>query len=117
MNAVKPIRERLKLTQQALADGIGCSQGNIWQLERTDKPQALTSPLAISLIGFCREQGLHLSMDQVYGFEPLPEAPKGSEQPQPAQPSQESTDIAHGAASTERRSYERRERERRHGPS
>ncbi|WP_347614357.1 helix-turn-helix transcriptional regulator, partial [Comamonas thiooxydans] len=29
MHNLKSIRERLGLTQQALADGLGCTQGNI----------------------------------------------------------------------------------------
>lgn len=72
MNTIKAIRGKLKLTQQALADGIGCTQGNVWHYE-----QGKTVPpdMAKLLIEVARTHGLDLTLDQVYGMAPLPHVP------------------------------------------
>jgi putative transcriptional regulator len=70
MSNIKAIRERLELTQTALGDGIGCTQGNIGHYERG---QTLSSPMAKRLIDFAAERGLVLTFDHIYGDSPLPE--------------------------------------------
>lgn len=71
MSRIREIRERLGLTQQQLADGIGCTQGNVGHYE---KGQVLPTTRALVLKDFAASKGLALSMDQVLGLEPLPEA-------------------------------------------
>lgn len=68
MNNIKAIRERLDLTQQALADGIGCTQGNVGNYERG---QMLPPDMALKVIAFAASKGVTLTMGQVYGTEPL----------------------------------------------
>lgn len=76
MKNLKPIRERLGLTQQALAAGIGCTQGNIGHYELG---QMMPAPRARRLIEFAHGLGLPLSFDHVYGDIELPEiAPPSS---------------------------------------
>lgn len=70
MKNLKPIRERLGLTQQALAAGIGCTQGNIGHYERG---QLMPKPRAERLISFAQGLGLQLSYDHVYGDVALPD--------------------------------------------
>lgn len=72
MNAIKVIRERLALTQTALGEGMGCTQGNVGHYERG---QAVPPDAAMRLIVFARTHGLDLTMDQVYGLAPLPAEP------------------------------------------
>ena len=74
MTRFQEIRDRLGLTQDQFAKGIGCSQGNVWQIER--KGQRLMPDLAESVIAFSAENGLRLTLDQVYGRAPLPPEPK-----------------------------------------
>lgn len=84
MNTIKAIRERLGLSQLALGRGIGCTQGNVFHYERG---QTLMPDAAKRLITFCAEHGLILTMDQLYGLQPLPEptAPAPAPAPAPAQ--------------------------------
>lgn len=70
MSNLKSIRERLGVTQQALADGIGCTQGNIGHYERG---QTLPPRVAKELIDFAADMGLRITFDHVYGSMPLPE--------------------------------------------
>lgn len=70
MSRIKEIRERLRLTQSELAEGIGCSQGNVGFIERG--VQTLTPERAELLIDLAAKQGLTLTLDQVYGRVPLP---------------------------------------------
>jgi putative transcriptional regulator len=81
MNTIKAIRERLGLSQDALGRGIGCTQGNIFHYERG---QTLPPEAAKRVIAFSAERGLALTMDQLYGLQPLPEQPAA----QPQQPAQ-----------------------------
>lgn len=69
MNAIRPIRERLKLTQQALADALGCTQGNVGHYERG---QTLPPDVAKRLIEVAAQKGLRIGYDHVYGAIPLP---------------------------------------------
>lgn len=64
MHNLKPIRDRLGITQQAMADGIGCTQGNIGHYERG---QTLPPDMARKLIEFCATKGLRITFDHVYG--------------------------------------------------
>lgn len=77
MSTVKSIRERLNLTQAALAEKLGCTQSNVMHYER-DKPdrppQTVPPEMAKKLITVARESGIDLTMDQVYGLVPLPAA-------------------------------------------
>ena len=70
MNQVKAIRNLLRLTQSASADGIGCTQGNIHHYE---SGKDLPPKRALAVIEFASSQGLPLTMGQVYGIEPLPQ--------------------------------------------
>nr|WP_314710526.1 helix-turn-helix transcriptional regulator [uncultured Comamonas sp.] len=70
MANIKEIRTALHLTQQALADGIGCTQTNIGHYERG---QTVPPPMARRLIGFAGAHGLLLTFDHIYSDKPLPE--------------------------------------------
>jgi putative transcriptional regulator len=63
MNNFKTIRERLGLTQAALASGINCSQGNISAYERG---QTVPPDAAQRLIDFAATLGHPLSFNEVY---------------------------------------------------
>jgi putative transcriptional regulator len=69
MHNLKLIRERLCVTQQALAEGIGCTQGNVGHYERG---QTLLPEVAAKLIAFAASRGLRIGYDHVYGDMPLP---------------------------------------------
>ena len=69
MHNLKSIREHLGITQQALADGLGCSQGNINHYERG---QSLPSESARKLISFAARCGLNIGFDHVYDSAQLP---------------------------------------------
>ncbi|WP_183025656.1 helix-turn-helix transcriptional regulator [Variovorax sp. UMC13] len=63
MHNLKSIRDRLGVTQQVLAGGIGCTQGNVANLEAG---QALRPELAQKLVAFAKERGIELTFDDVY---------------------------------------------------
>lgn len=65
MNPLKKIRLKLDMTQQALADGIGCTQGNIGHYERG---QTIPPDRAIQIIKFAKKHGVKVSMDEIYGL-------------------------------------------------
>jgi putative transcriptional regulator len=69
MHNLKQIREALCVTQQALADGLGCTQGNVGHYERG---QSLPPEMARRLIAFAKGRGLPISFDHIYGDRPLP---------------------------------------------
>lgn len=71
MSTIKSIRERLGVTQSALAEELGCSQGNVGHYE---KGQTVPPDVAKRLIAFAAERGMELTMDQVYGLSSLPKA-------------------------------------------
>ena len=64
MNRIKTIREQLGLTQAALAEAIGCTQGNVFPYERG---QTVPPEVAKKLIGFAAGLGHALTYDDVYG--------------------------------------------------
>ena len=70
MHNVKPIRERLELTQKAFADALGCTQGNVANYERGQTPPP---KVALKVTEVAAARGLPLTMGQVYGVEPLPD--------------------------------------------
>jgi putative transcriptional regulator len=74
MSQIKEIRLRLRLTQEALGEVIGCSQGNVGFYERGD--QLLPVDRAEKLIDYAKPKGLRLTLDQIYGRAPLPGAEK-----------------------------------------
>lgn len=69
MNAIKPIRTRLGMTQAELAHALGCTQGNVGHYE--NKGQRVLPEVALRLIQVAADRGLCLTMGQVYGVEPL----------------------------------------------
>lgn len=70
MHAIKAIRSRIGATQQAMASGIGCSQGNIANYERG---QNLPPEAARKVIEYAESRGLTITFDHVYGEAPLPD--------------------------------------------
>lgn len=70
MHNLKLIRVRLGITQQAMADGLGCTQGNVGHYERG---QTMPPDVARRLIDFAGTLGLVIGFDHVYGSTPLPE--------------------------------------------
>jgi putative transcriptional regulator len=76
MHHLKSIRERLGVTQKALAEGIGCTQSNIVHLERG---QVLMPDVAARLIRFAAGGGLLIGFDHVYGNAELPQLAVGAE--------------------------------------
>lgn len=73
MSTIKAIRERLRLTQAGLAAELGCTQGNVWQMEQGEG-DGVSPRMAKRLVSIARRKGMRLSLDQVYGLKPLPEA-------------------------------------------
>jgi putative transcriptional regulator len=71
MNQIKFLRERLGVTQEAMAAGIGVSQANVSLYE---KGQQVPPPVARRLIEYAHSLGHFITYDDVYG--PLPEVPR-----------------------------------------
>lgn len=63
MSNIKVIRERLGLTQSALAAGIGCTQGNVGHYERG---QAVPPDAAKRLIEYAKSLGYVITFNDVY---------------------------------------------------
>lgn len=92
MNCIKTIRDKLGMTQAALAHVLGMTQGNVAFYERG---QAVPPPVARRLICYARSQGHALGYEDVYGpvdFEENKPAPAiqaqvaiNTEAPRPAQ--------------------------------
>jgi putative transcriptional regulator len=70
MSTIKAIRQHLKLTQAALGEVIGCTQANVWHYENSG--QTMPPDAAKCLIDFAATKGLILTLEQLYGFQPLP---------------------------------------------
>ena len=64
MNCIKTIRDKLGMTQAALAHVLGMTQGNVAFYERG---QAVPPQVARRLIGYARSQGHALGYEDVYG--------------------------------------------------
>lgn len=65
MNAIKSIRTCLGVTQATLAEGIGCTQGNIGHYE--NKGQTIPPDVARRLIVFAADRGLAVCYEDIYG--------------------------------------------------
>ncbi|MGH6627633.1 MAG: helix-turn-helix domain-containing protein [Burkholderiaceae bacterium] len=78
MNNIKAIRDRLGVTQAALAAGMGCTQGNVGHYE---KGQTVPPEAAKRLIAYARTLGLDITFDDVYGAPGLAEAPAAGAPP------------------------------------
>lgn len=76
MADLRSIRERLGVTQQVLADGIGKSQGNVSFYE---KGQEVPPDVARRLIDFARTRGLVLTYEHIYDGADLPAEPAKAE--------------------------------------
>lgn len=63
MSAIKHIRERLGVTQAALAQGIGVTQGNVSHYEHG---QPVPPRVAFRLIEFARAAGVDVTFDDIY---------------------------------------------------
>ena len=70
MNYLKSIRARLGLTQQAMSEILGCTQGNVGHYERG---QTFPPESAAKLIAHANRQGLPIGFDHVYAGHALPE--------------------------------------------
>ncbi len=72
MNAFTQIRQRLGISQAAIAEELGCTQGNVSFYEVRD--QTVPPEIARKLIGACAARGLAISFDHIYGSAELPTA-------------------------------------------
>lgn len=63
MNPISRVRERLGVTQETLAEGIGCTQGNIGHYERG---QSIPPARARRLIAFAAACGHVVTFDDIY---------------------------------------------------
>ena len=73
MHQLKYIRLHLGMTQQSMADALGCTQGNIGHYERG---QTFLPDVAKKLIEFAAARGLPITYDHVYGDAKLPPQPQ-----------------------------------------
>lgn len=65
MHGIKFIRERLGVTQASLAEGIGCTQGNVGHYE--SRGQTVPPETAKRLIGWARSLGHVVTYEDIYG--------------------------------------------------
>lgn len=65
MNHIKTIRDRLGVTQSALADGMGCTQGNVAHYEL--RGQTVPPEAAKRLISWARGLGHVVTYEDIYG--------------------------------------------------
>lgn len=80
MNAIRTIRERLRMTQQALAGELGCTQGNVGHYERG---QTVPPDVARRLIEASAQRGLCIGFDHVYGAAEIPQVDSQSAMSEP----------------------------------
>lgn len=73
MSKFKNIRLQLGVTQAAIAEGMGCTQGNVSFYE---KGQTVPPEAAGRLIAFAKDRGVHLSYDDIYTDPELAEPAK-----------------------------------------
>jgi putative transcriptional regulator len=76
VNTFKAIRERLGLSQSAIAEALGCTQGNVSFYERG---QTVPPDMAKKLIAHAASLGHRVTYDEIYG-----ELPKVKQQRQKA---------------------------------
>ena len=72
MSTFRPIRRLLGMTQAALGEALGVTQGNVSFYEQG---QTVPPSVAARLIEVAQSRGVRLSFDQVYGAQPLPQMP------------------------------------------
>ena len=70
MSTIKVIRDRLELTQAALAEALGCTQGNVGHYERG---QTVPPGVARKLIAVASAHGHRITFDDIYGAPATPE--------------------------------------------
>lgn len=70
MQNLRIIRQRLGITQRVVADGIGCTQGNVGHYENG---QTVPPAMARKLIAFCASRGLPITFEHIYDDAKLPE--------------------------------------------
>ncbi len=81
--AIKSIRSRLGLSQSALAEAMGMTQGNVSFYERG---QTLPPDVGRRLIEIARDRGLRIDFNHIYGGVVLPAALDATAAPEaPAQ--------------------------------
>lgn len=73
MSRFSDIRALLGMTQQEMAEVLGCVPSNVSFL---DRGQTITPTVAHKLVGAAAALGVRLTFDDVYGTGPLPPAPK-----------------------------------------
>lgn len=85
MNNIKAIRDRLALTQAALAEGMGCTQGNVghYEVGQTVPPHA-----AKRLIAFAKTLGHAITFDDIYGQPAEEPVPPSAPRTNPEDPNQ-----------------------------
>ena len=66
MTYIQQIRERLGVTQSALALGMGCVQGNIGFYERG---QTVPPARAKALIAFAKSRGVRIDYNAIYAHQ------------------------------------------------
>ena len=69
MNQISHIRERLGVTQAAMAQGIAVSQGNVSNYERGQK---MPPDVAARLIAYAQTLGHSITYNDVYELPPRP---------------------------------------------
>jgi putative transcriptional regulator len=65
MSAIKTIRTKLGMSQAALGEALGVTQGNVGHYER--RGQLVSVPVAAKLIKVCKQRGLTVTFDDLYG--------------------------------------------------
>lgn len=93
MHNLKSIRDRLGVTQQAMAESIGCTQGNVGHYERG---QTLPPDMARKVIDFAATRGLAITFDHVYGNAALPEVIAQEGAPAVSQEDPAPAEVGHG---------------------
>lgn len=73
MSTFKAIRDRLDVTQAALAKAIGCTQGNVSFYE---KGQTVPPEVARLLIAYAKTLGHHITFNDIYGEPGAPLTPE-----------------------------------------
>ena len=82
MNSFKSIRERLGMTQAALAESLGCTQGNVGHYE---KGQTVPPAVAKKLIEVGAKRKTKITYEEIYGHPDLPRSKRTKSQPTQAE--------------------------------
>ena len=76
MNAIKPIRSLLGVSQSELATALEVSQGNVSFYE---KGQTVPPSIAAKLIEYAKKKGFDITYEHIYGGAPLTKRKRKSE--------------------------------------